>query len=663
MPGLIEEFGRFAELFPEPMLLVSSAGHLCASNAAARKGLFPALPLTPESLILEFVEDAPQKVSDYLRACARSAQPLPGLFTFPVRDGESQQYRCLGSAFRSRDAHQRPLVVLRLTLKDGTTSRFVALNQQIEQLRTEIARRVSAERLLQEQRELLQVTLTSIGDAVIATDVEGRITFMNPIAEAHTGYDQAECLGLELDEVFVIRNEQTGAAAENPVRKVLRTGGIVGLANHTVLVRRDGGVLPIDDSAAPICDGAGKMFGVILVFHEVSESRKLQYELLRQAEALKEADRRKDEFLAVLAHELRNPLAPLRNGLQIARLKLSGSEALNRTIGMMDRQLNHLVRLVDDLMDINRVSRGVIELRRAPVSMTDVLTRSVEAVGPDIAARGHELRTDWSVQPMTVNGDAHRLTQVFSNLLTNSAKYSRDCGRIYLSAAVEGSEVVVRVRDEGIGIPPEQLEQVFEMFSQVRIHQGRSEGGLGIGLSLVRTLVTMHGGQVTAHSAGAGAGSTFSVRLPLTLAHAAEESTQVLPQQHSGPPLRIVVADDNADAADSLRLLLEVGGHEVRTAANGREALARVMDFQPALVFMDVGMPDLDGVQATQQIREHRYGRDIMIVALTGWGQTRDRLRTQLAGVDRHIVKPISPGDIAEILFLAQRRLQDHARP
>jgi PAS domain S-box-containing protein len=663
MPGLIEEFGRFAELFPEPMLLVSSAGHLCATNAAARRALFPAVRLTPESLILEFIEDAPQKVSDYLRACARSAQPLPGLFTFPVRDGEGQRYRCLGSAFRSRDAHQRPLVVLRLALKDSTTSRFVALNQQIEQLRTEIARRVSAERLLEEQRELLQVTLTSIGDAVIATDVEGRITFMNPVAEAHTGYDQAECLGLELDQVFDIRNEHTGAAAENPVHKVLRTGGIVGLSNHTVLVRRDGEVLPIDDSAAPICDVAGKVFGVILVFHEISESRKLQYELLRQAEALKEADRRKDEFLAVLAHELRNPLAPLRNGLQIARLKPSDDGALNRTIGMMDRQLNHLVRLVDDLMDINRVSRGVIELRRTPVSMTDVLTRSVEAVGPDIVARGHELRTDWSAQPMMVNGDPHRLTQVFSNLLTNSAKYSKDGGRIYLSAAVEGNEVVVRVRDQGIGIPPEQLEQVFEMFSQVRIHQERSEGGLGIGLSLVRTLVTMHGGMVSAHSEGVGAGSTFTVRLPLTLAQAAEESKQVKPQQHSGPPLRIVVADDNADAADSLRLLLEVSGHEIRTAANGREALALVMDFQPALVFMDVGMPDLDGVQATQRIREHRCGRDIMIVALTGWGQAQDRLRTQLAGVDRHFVKPISPRDIAEVLRLAQQRLQDHGRP
>lgn len=400
MSKLIEEFERFAELFPEPIVLVSAAGHLCATNSAARKALFPGVMLTPADLILQFVEEAPRKVADYLRACARSAQPLPGMFTFPARDGNKTQYRSLGSAFRSRDPQQRALIVLRLAPKDSTTSRFVALNQQIEQLRIEIARRVSAERLLQEQRELLQVTLTSIGDAVIATDIRGQITFMNTVAEAHTGYSQEECLGLALDSVFVIRNEHTGATAENPVQKVLRTGGVVGLANHTMLVRRNGELLPIDDSAAPIRDVAGHVFGVILVFHEISESRKLQYELLRQAEALKDADRRKDEFLAVLAHELRNPLAPLRNGLHIAQAKTPSDSAFNRTIAMMDRQLNHLVRLVDDLMDINRVSRGVIELRRAPVSMTDVLTRSVEAVRPDIETRGHELRTEWPPQPI-----------------------------------------------------------------------------------------------------------------------------------------------------------------------------------------------------------------------------------------------------------------------
>jgi PAS domain S-box-containing protein len=658
MSVLIEEFCRFAELFPEPILLVSTKGHLCAVNSAARGTLLLDAPLRPEQLIFEFVADTQEKVTDYLRACGRSAQPLPGLLTFLVGEAAAEPFHSQGSAFRSRDSQQRPLVVLRLAPKKGATSRFVALNYQIEQLKTEIARRVNAERQLQEQRELLQVTLSSIGDAVIATDVQGRITFMNPVAELHTGYDQRDCLGEPLEKVFVIRNEQTGAPAESPVHKVLRTGGVVGLANHTVLVQRNGAQLPIDDSAAPIRDDVGKLFGVILVFREVSESRKLQHELLRQTEALREADRRKDEFLAVLAHELRNPLAPLRNGLEIARLQLPSEQKLGRTVIMMERQLLHLVRLVDDLMDVNRVSRGVIELRRAPVSIRDVLARSVEAVRLDMEARGHDFRINPCAEHLTVDGDAQRLVQVFSNLLTNSAKYSQDGGLVELSAILAGAEVVIRVRDHGIGIPTDQLERVFEMFSQVRIHQGRAEGGLGIGLSLVRTLVNKHGGSVSAHSEGPGAGSTFTVRLPVSsrsrqFAPASSEPRRA-PASRS---LRIVVADDNADAAQSLCLLLEeLGSHEVRTASTGREAIGLTQKFAPALIFMDVGMPNLDGIEATRLIREGPGGQQIVIVALTGWGQPRDREQTRLAGVDRHVVKPISPEDLAEILTFASRK-------
>jgi PAS domain S-box-containing protein len=655
MSALVEEFSRFAELFSEPILLVSSAGHLCASNRSARNVLFGNATISPEQLMTQFLTDNPEKVLEYLRACSRSGQPLPGVFT-PLHSVHGPaQFRSLGSAFGSRDAQQRPLIVLRLTRKDASTSRFVALNQQIEQLRTEISRRVSAERVAQEQRELLQVTLASIGDAVIATDIEGRITFMNSAAEAHTGYSQAESVDRALDEVFVIRHEQTGAPAENPLHKVLRTGAVVGLANHTVLVRRDGQELPIDDSAAPIRDASGRLFGVILVFHEVSESRKLQQELMRQAEALKEADRRKDEFLAVLAHELRNPLAPLRNGLQIARLRISTDETLCRAIDMMDRQLSHLVRLVDDLMDLNRVSRGVIELRKAAVSMADVLARAVEAVRADMDRRQHRLLTQLPARDYQIDGDADRLAQIFANLLLNSAKYSPNGSRIYLSLDHEGCEVIVTVKDEGIGIPGEYLEKVFEMFSQVRIHQGRSEGGLGIGLSLVRTLVQMHGGSISVSSDGAGMGSAFSVRLPMLREQVQDAPLVVAQARRESRSLRVLVADDNLDAANSLRLLLELEGHVVRVATTGREALEQARTFAPMLIFMDVGMPDLDGIEATRLIRDLPHGQDIVIVALTGWGQPQDRLRTMVAGVNRHIVKPISPEDIAAVLALANR--------
>ena len=535
----------------------------------------------------------------------------------------------------------------------GAGSRFIALNDQITKLRTEIARRIDAEKELQEQREFLQVTLSSIGDAVITTDVEGRITFMNPVAENLTGWEQRASMGQPLTNVFTIRHEQTGAVAENPVDTVLATGRIVGLQNHTVLLRRDGAQCPIDDSAAPIRDAAGRLFGVVLVFHEVSERRRLQKELLRQAEALKQADRRKDEFLATLAHELRNPLAPLRNGLQIARRQLSDDEQFDRIASMMDRQLRHLVRLVDDLMDVNRVSRGMIELKQAPISIRELIAGSVEAVRGEMDKRRHQLHVSVPSDELTVNGDAHRLVQVFTNLLINSAKYSPDESRIDLSATLEGSEVVVRVADTGIGIPQDQLEQVFEMFSQVRVHQGRTAGGLGIGLSLVRTLVQIHGGSVSAHSDGHGTGSTFTVRLPSVLPSITGVAVPEVLREHRRQPLRILVVDDNADAAHSLRRLLQLDGHDVRAAFTGREAIDIAQQFSPALVFMDVGMPDMDGIEATRRLRERPEGRDLVIVALTGWGQTHDREQTREAGVDRHIVKPISSEELAEVLSLA----------
>ena len=661
MSALAEQFARFADLFPEPILLVSNGGHLCAANRGAQEQLLQSSTITTDDLVSEFVEDTSEKIATYLRDCSRSAQPLPGLFRFRTQ-GSVVAFHCHGSAFRDRDSQDRPLVVLRFSAKEASSSRFAALNLQIDQLRNEIARRLNAERMADNQRQLWQVTLSSIGDAVIATDMAGGITFMNPVAEAHLACQFEQCAGQSVEEVFIIRDERTGAPLENPVRQVIRTGRTVTLANHTVLVRTDGTELPIDDSAAPIRDGAGTLRGVILVFHEISESRRLQRELLQQADALKEADARKDQFLAVLAHELRNPLSPLRNGLQIARMKIPADDVLRRTIEMMERQLEHMVRLVDDLMDVNRVSRGAIELRRAPVFIADVLARSAEAVRGDMEARGHRFHLEADGQGIAVMGDADRLAQVFSNLLTNSSKYSPNGGEILMRVVVDNDDVVVRVTDRGIGIPADQLERVFDMFSQVRLHQDRSEGGLGIGLSLVQTIVQMHGGSIVASSGGLGSGSTFTVRLPL-LQHSTAEQIQTSPATtSSGQALRVVVADDNIDSAHTLCVLLEAEGHEVRLAATGREAVQQVAEFKPNIVFMDVGMSDMDGVEATRHIREHSDGQRIDIVALTGWGQPKDRERTRLAGADRHVVKPIGPEELSEVLQLARQGVLTNSR-
>ena len=343
-------------------------------------------------------------------------------------------------------------------------------------------------------------------------------------------------------------------------------------------------------------------------------------------------------------------------------MKIPADDVLRRTIEMMERQLEHMVRLVDDLMDVNRVSRGVIELRRAPVFIADVLARSAEAVRGDMEARGHRFHLEADGQGIAVMGDADRLAQVFSNLLTNSSKYSPNGGEILMRVVVDNDDVVVRVTDRGIGIPADQLERVFDMFSQVRLHQDRSEGGLGIGLSLVQTIVQMHGGSIVASSGGLGSGSTFTVRLPL-LQHSTAEQIQTSPATtSSGQALRVVVADDNIDSAHTLCVLLEAEGHEVRLAATGREAVQQVAEFKPNIVFMDVGMSDMDGVEATRHIREHSDGQRIVIVALTGWGQPKDRERTRLAGADRHVVKPIGPEELSEVLQLARQGVLTNSR-
>ena len=372
----------------------------------------------------------------------------------------------------------------------------------------------------------------------------------------------------------------------------------------------------------------------------------------QQAEdSLRETDRHKDEFLAVLAHELRNPMATLRNGLRVAHRQLQGT-GLMPVVEMLERQVTHLVRLVNDLMDVSRVTRGAIELRRSSVLLREVIEHGIEAVQPELEGRKHTFTVQLHAGDTFVYGDADRLTQVVSNLLVNSAKYTPPNGAIHLSSRIEGENVIIEVKDSGIGIPADQLERVFDMFSQVRAHQGRSEGGLGIGLALVRTLVTMHGGTIYAASDGDGKGSTFTVRLPLTLS-ARSQSRPLDSGLQKGAPLRVLVVDDNADAAESLSLLLQGGGHEVEIARNGMQAVQMFERIRPSLIFMDIGMPLMDGIEATRRIRAFADGNAPYIVALTGWGQPEDRSRSAEAGVDRHVVKPAGSDELQEILAAA----------
>jgi two-component system CheB/CheR fusion protein len=367
----------------------------------------------------------------------------------------------------------------------------------------------------------------------------------------------------------------------------------------------------------------------------------------RDEEALRDADRRKDEFLALLAHELRNPLAPVRNSLQV--IHMSPQRAVReRAQEIMGRQLAHMVRLIDDLMDVSRITRNKLELRRSVVPLADVVSHAVEAARPLIEAAGHGLEISLPPGPVHVDADLTRLAQVFGNLLANSAKYTPPGGHIRLDARRHGGWAEVSVRDDGIGIPADALPTIFDMFSQVDRSLERSAGGLGIGLALVKGLVELHGGTVAGESPGPGLGSTFTVRLPVSAAPPERHDNGSGPRHPAGR--RILVVDDNRDSAASMAEMLRLLGNEVAEAHDGVEAVEAAERFRPEIVLMDVGMPRLNGYEATRRIRAAPRGEGVTIVALTGWGQDGDRERSREAGCDGHLVKPVALRDLEHLL-------------
>lgn len=754
-----------------------------------------------------------------------------------------------------------------------------------------------------ERREVFRVTLRSIGDAVITTDTAGRVTYLNEVAESLTGWSHGEALGQPLERVFQVVNEATRNPVESPATRALREGLVVGLANHTVLVRKDGTECPIDDSAAPIRNELGDVSGCVLIFRDVTaqrlieldkagqlltarvlasivessndpiisksltgiieswnaaaerlfgytaeeaigrhisliipperldeedriianlragqriehyeterlrkggqridvsltispikddsgnvvgaskivrdvterkradrerqnfvkliesstdfigmcdldgvpffvnraglelvglasveearrtpvqefffpedqprlmneffprvlkdghgeievrfrhfktgearwmaykvltltdaanqpvgfatvsqdvtERKRLEDNLRRLATDLSENDRRKNEFLATLAHELRNPLAPMSNMLEVLKRADGNVEILKLAHETLERQLGQMVRLVDDLLDLNRITHDRLELRRNEVELSSVIQQGVEVARPLIDSVGHQLTVDLPAEPIYLNADRARLAQVFGNLLNNSCKYTRPQGTISLSAKRMDGEVVVTVRDNGAGIPPDKLDSIFDMFMQVDSTSDRSQGGLGIGLTLVKRLVEMHDGSIEAKSAGEGLGSEFVVRLPVLRkpASAAPSGPQIGAQ--SPPERRILIVDDNKDSADSLSMLLEITGNKTYLAHDGIEAVEAIEKYRPEVVLLDIGLPKLDGHEVCRRVREQPWGKNIVVIALTGWGQEDDRRKSEEAGFNGHLVKPVDYDKLLELL-------------
>jgi PAS domain S-box-containing protein len=464
-----------------------------------------------------------------------------------------------------------------------------------------------------------------------------RIYGITPTADGFVNYDTwAACV---LPEDL--------AEQEELIRKHGREGGI---NRHEFRIRRkdNGEIRNIQGADTFRQNAQGQDEWVVGTNLDVTD-------LKRAEQALREADKRKDEFLATLAHELRNPLAPIRTGLHVLRKTGGAGVDSARLHDMMERQVDHLVRLVDDLLDVSRISRGKIELKRERVNLAKVIDHAIETVRQAIEARDLKLNVVAPEPPLFLDADPVRLAQVFANLLNNAAKYTDAGGRIEISADRRGSEAVVSVTDTGVGIPAEMLGRVFDLFTQVNSTLGRSHGGLGIGLALVREIIRLHGGEVEAHSDGQGRGSRFVVSLPLPTTPTGE--TTVLKATREAPPLRrVLVIDDNRDVADSFVQLLKCLGATVRIAYDGASGIQEFIDFKPDLVFLDLGMPGMDGYETAQRIRGLPEGKKVSLAALTGWGNERSRSRTEEGGFDHHLVKPARAEDIERILATSGER-------
>jgi PAS domain S-box-containing protein len=508
----------------------------------------------------------------------------------------------------------------------------------------ELQRRAEAERRLRssesarlksEQRYRTVLDSIDVGFCIIEMlyDEQGdpwdyRILEVNPAFVQHTGLQNA--VGRRIRELVPVHDLRWSRI----YGRVARTRLPVRVQQHSANLGRW-----LDVYAAPLDDADKRQVGVFL--RDVTEETARNASLQQLADDLAAANRRQSEFLATLAHELRNPLAPVRAGLDLLRIGGDKPGVLAKVRPMMERQVNHLVHLVDDLLDVARISSGKVELKMAEVSLKDVLLRAVEMTLPGIEARRHRFSLDILDEDMLVHADATRLAQVVGNLLSNAAKYTMEGGAISLEARRQGGHAHIAVRDNGIGIPPEALPRIFDMFTQVGRHPEQEHGGLGIGLHLVRQMTELHGGSVRAESAGPGLGSSFVIELPLVSVAGGEENRAGTPQAAGQRPLRILLADDNEDAAELLREILELDGHQVAVAGNGVEALETAALILPDIAFLDIGMPGLNGYEVARRLRAMPSLAATRLVAVTGWGTQEDRARSEAAGFDGHLTKPV----------------------
>lgn len=510
----------------------------------------------------------------------------------------------------------------------------------------DISERVQADSLLRREAAIL----ADQSDAIVVVDGGGKILDANPATQRIMGRALAELAGQRLSVLYGA-DDRAGVDA-----------GVAGALEQQSewrgqlsFVRKDGSLGFSESVIKPLVDRKGRTYGAVSVNRDVTE-RERDAARLRELNAdLARADRKKDEFLATLAHELRNPLAPLRNVLEILKLKSSTDAQMVWACEVFERQMHQMTHLVDDLMEVSRITQGRIELRRETIDVGAIMRAAAEATATLMQAGQHKLSLHLPAAPMLVDADPTRLTQILINLLNNAAKYTPDGGYIWFEAVHEPGWIAMTVRDSGIGIARDNLENVFTMFAQLEPGLPRSQGGLGIGLALVKGLVTLHGGTISAHSAGVGQGSEFTLRLPAAAAAALTVSGPVPDALDSSTAVpvagrRILVVDDNRDGADMLHMALVMLGHEVHCAYDGMEAIATGQSVMPEVVVLDIGLPDMDGYAVARHIRKQDWGRHVVLIAATGWGQQGDRDAAEAAGFDHHMVKPVDFSELDAVL-------------
>jgi two-component system, chemotaxis family, CheB/CheR fusion protein len=495
----------------------------------------------------------------------------------------------------------------------------------------------------------LAAIVESSDDAIVSKTLDGRILSWNRGATRIFGYEPDEVIGKPI--TIIIPPELH--SEERQILDKLKRGERI---DHfdTTRVAKDGRRIAISLTVSPIRDSSGVIVGASKVARDISERK-------RAEEALRDADRRKDEFLALLAHELRNPLAPIRYALAVSRRAGTG-KLQERTQEVIERQVTHMTRLLEDLLDISRITRGKLEIKKSATELTSILNTAIETARPLLNSKQHNLSLDLPKQTLHLEADPVRLAQIFSNVLINAAKYTNPGGHIALRATQEGEEVVVAIRDNGIGISSGLMPHLFDLYAQGREALGRDEGGLGIGLSLVRGLTVLHGGSIEARSEGPGRGSEFIIRLPIGRPLEKVAEVEFKRTASPGTALKVMVVDDNRDAVEMCAALLEIMGHQVQTAHTGRRALELADTFRPDALLADIGLPDIDGYELARKIRASSWGSGIVLIAVTGWGKEDDRRRAFASGFDYHLTKPIAAENIDAILQSASLMLHNPSR-